>query len=100
MASDPALLWLWCRLVATASIRPLAWEPPHAVGAAPEKAKRQKNKTKQKKNLWDGGKAMHIGKFVVLNTFIRKRRKESNQCSKLIHLKKEELIKFRAGRIK
>src|SRR5512135_1808292 len=24
--SDPALLWLWCRPVATAPIRPLAWE--------------------------------------------------------------------------
>uniref|UniRef100_A0A4X1V611 Uncharacterized protein n=1 Tax=Sus scrofa TaxID=9823 RepID=A0A4X1V611_PIG len=27
---DPALLWLWCRPVATAPIRPLAWEPPYA----------------------------------------------------------------------
>ena len=25
---------LWCRLVATAPIQPLAWEPPYAVGAA------------------------------------------------------------------
>ena len=40
--SDPALLWLWRRLAATAPIRPLAWEPPYAVGAAQEKAKRQK----------------------------------------------------------
>ena len=31
---DTALLWLWCRLVATAPIRPLAWEPPYATGAA------------------------------------------------------------------
>ena len=31
---DLALLWLWCRLVATALIGPLAWEPPHAVGVA------------------------------------------------------------------
>ena len=23
---DPALLWLWCRPVATALVRPLAWE--------------------------------------------------------------------------
>ena len=38
--SDPALLWLWCRLAATASIRPLAWEPPCAAGVALEKAKR------------------------------------------------------------
>ena len=40
--SDPTLLWLWHRLAATAPIRPLAWEPPYAAGAAPEKAKRQK----------------------------------------------------------
>ena len=35
-SSDPALLWLWRRLVATAPIRPLAWEPPYAPGAAQE----------------------------------------------------------------
>ena len=29
---DPALLRLWCRLAATAPIRPLAWELPYAVG--------------------------------------------------------------------
>ena len=40
-SSDPALLWLWRRLTATAPIRPLAWEPPYAAGAALEKAKRQ-----------------------------------------------------------
>ena len=42
--SDPTLLWLWRRPVATAPIRPLAWESPYATGAAPEKAKRQKKK--------------------------------------------------------
>ena len=47
--SDPALLWLWCRPVATAPIQPLAWEPPYAAGAALEMAKRQK---KKKKNLF------------------------------------------------
>ena len=31
---DPALLWLWCRPVDVALIQPLAWELPHAVGAA------------------------------------------------------------------
>ena len=41
---DPTLLWLWRRPVATAPIRPLAWEPPYAAGAALEKAKRQKKK--------------------------------------------------------
>ena len=39
---DPTLLWLWRRPVAMAPIRPLAWEPPYAMGAALEKAKRQK----------------------------------------------------------
>ena len=42
LGSDPALLWLWCKLAATAPIRPLAWEPPYAAGAAQEMAKRQK----------------------------------------------------------
>jgi len=47
--SDPALLWLWRRPVATALIQPLAWEPPYAAGAALEKAKRpKKTETKTK----------------------------------------------------
>ena len=37
---DPTLLWLWSRLVATALIRPLGWEPPYAQGAGQEMAKR------------------------------------------------------------
>ena len=45
--SDPELLWLWCSLAATSLIRPLAQEPPYAVGAALEMAKRQKQKQKQ-----------------------------------------------------
>jgi len=46
--SDPELLWLWCRLAATALIRPLDWEPPYAVGVALEKANKQTNKQKVK----------------------------------------------------
>ena len=42
--SDPSLLWLWPRPVAAALIRPLAWEPPYAAGAGPEKAKRTTTK--------------------------------------------------------
>ena len=42
--SDPALLWLWRRLAATALIRLLAREPPYAVGAAQEMAKKTKKK--------------------------------------------------------
>ena len=41
--SDPTLLRLWGRLVATAPIR-----PPYATGAALEKAKRQKKRRKRK----------------------------------------------------
>ena len=37
---DLVLLWLCCRLSAVAPIRPLAWEPPYAAGAA---LKRQNN---------------------------------------------------------
>ena len=32
--SDRAWLWLWRGPVAIAPIRPLAWEPPYATGAA------------------------------------------------------------------
>ena len=39
-SSDPALLWLWCRLVARALIRPLAWDPPYAAAAALGKTER------------------------------------------------------------
>ena len=41
-SSDPTLMWLWHRPVATARIRPLALEPPYAVGVAIEKTKDQK----------------------------------------------------------
>ena len=40
---DAALLWLWCKPAAITLIRPLAWEPPYAVGAA---LKGQKDKKK------------------------------------------------------
>ena len=43
---DLALLWLWRRPVATAPIRPLAWEPPCAVGADLVRGKKQKTKNK------------------------------------------------------
>ena len=56
--SDPTLLWLWCRLTATALIRPLAWEPPYAEsktkkkeegGGRRRRRKRKKRKSKKKK---------------------------------------------------
>ena len=56
--SDPTLPWLWCRPAAIALIRPLAWEPPYATGAALEKAKRQTNKqTNHLVQLYSVGKS-------------------------------------------
>ena len=58
--SDPTLLWLWCRLVATAPIRPLAWESPYAAGAAEEIAKKKiKNKNKRVP-LWQAAFAQEV----------------------------------------
>ena len=43
---DLALLWLWYRQVATAPIRPLAWELLYATGAALKDKKTKKIKKK------------------------------------------------------
>ena len=40
---DPVLLWLWCRLAATASIGPLAWEPSYAVSLVLKSKKKERN---------------------------------------------------------
>ena len=37
----PKLLWLWCRLVATAPIGPLAWEPLYAAGVDIKRPKKK-----------------------------------------------------------
>ena len=39
---DLALLWLWHRLVATAVIQPLAWEPPYVTGVTLKSQKEKK----------------------------------------------------------
>ena len=52
--SDPVLLWLWRRLVATVLIRLLAWEPPCASGVAQEMVKRPKKKKKKKSLQFQG----------------------------------------------
>ena len=49
---DPALLWLWCRPATTALVRLLAWEPPHAEGAALEMPKKKKEKNLGEFPLW------------------------------------------------
>ena len=58
--SDPALLWLCCRLAVLAPFRSLAWEPPYAVGAAlTSKAKKEKTK-KKKKNKKNSFNNKHV----------------------------------------
>ena len=49
--SDVALLWLWCRLAATAPIKHLAWEPPICHECSPKKKKRKKER--KKRNISD-----------------------------------------------
>ena len=55
--SDPSLLWLWYRLVATVPIGPLVWEPSYATGTALEKAKNKQTnkKTKNSQASWPHG---------------------------------------------
>ena len=73
-SSDPALLWLWCKLaVVVAPIRPLAWEPPYAAGVDLEKAKRKTNKKKeqqqQKRKIDSANKKQkgEKGKYLIKN---------------------------------
>ena len=54
-------MWLWRRLVATAPIRPLAWEPPYAVGVA---LKSNKKRIRQKTQ----GLKMEQGKGTFAST--------------------------------
>ena len=53
---------LWCRPVATALIRPLAWEPPYAAGVAQEMEKKQK---KKKKKLQHNSKEKDVKTYLV-----------------------------------
>ena len=43
---DPVLLWLQGTLVAAATIRPLAWEPPYAMGMTLKKTKDKKDQVR------------------------------------------------------
>ena len=65
--SDAALLWLWCRTVATAQIRPLAWEPPCAGGAALRKSGKKKKVSTVKQ--FGAVAAGLVGTFFVLLNF-------------------------------
>ena len=67
--SDPALLWLWRRLAATAPIGPLAWEPPYAAGVAQEMAERPKKKKKESCRR-NGSRFGIFGFFLVFFFFV------------------------------
>ena len=73
VSSDPALLWLWCRPMATAPIRPLAWELPYASGVAIEKAKRPKKKKKKKKGAADKSSAKYRKQWPSSKCLLQKR---------------------------
>ena len=47
--SDLAVLWLWCRPMATAPMRPLAWEPPCAAGVEKERKEGEKERRKEER---------------------------------------------------
>ena len=64
--SDLLLLWLWRKLAATALIRPLAWEPPYASGAALKKDKRQNKQTKKPKKNTKPYKLLISGIFHLI----------------------------------
>ena len=49
---DPELLWLWCRLAATALIHPLTCESLYAVGMALKKTKKKGKKIHPVKILY------------------------------------------------
>ena len=73
--SDPALLWLWCRPVATALIRPLAWEPPYTVSVALKHTNKRKPLAHSKSNY-----EREVNSNSVLS---QERRKSSNKQPKL-----------------
>ena len=61
--SDVVLLWLWHRPAAVGLIRPLAWEPPYAAGAA------LKKKTKKKKCLhnWSSPRSSAVTNLISVH---------------------------------
>ena len=49
---DPALLWSWGRLGATAPIGPQDWKLPYAAGVAQKKKKKKKKKKECYRECW------------------------------------------------
>ena len=62
---DLVLLWLWCRLAATALIRPLAWKPPYASCAGLKRKEKKKERKKEKEKEKEGKKEGKMGVPVV-----------------------------------
>ena len=58
-SSDLVVLWVWHRPVATPLIQPLAWEPPHAAGAALKKERK-------KERNWGWGVCLQPSSWLVL----------------------------------
>ena len=68
-SSDPTLLWLWQRLAAVATIRPLAWETPYAMTAALKRQKTGKTNKQTKKTQKPSG-LKGVLKVIQFNSFI------------------------------
>ena len=69
--SDPALLWLWHRLVAAAPIRPLAWEPPYAASVVIKSIHTQK---KLEMNTFQGKQKLR--EFITTKSALQEMLKE------------------------
>ena len=64
LVKELALLWLWCRLAAVATIRLLAWKLPYAVGVVLKKKKGEKKECKNDgQGVW--GREMQTVTFGV-----------------------------------
>ena len=54
------MLWLWRRLVATALIGPISWEPPYATGVSPKNKKKRRKEGKRKERKKEKKKEKHL----------------------------------------
>ena len=80
---DLVLLWLWCRPAATAPIRPLAWEPPYAMGAA---LKRQKDQKEKKINSMENLQMRAVKKCLFYNTLFEVKQEDNGGKRKRLSL--------------